>query len=708
MERNPSPSRCSHGGTDIGVGKKTAVLDDALYATFEPGIEYNGSGAPGTNIAASSRGPLEKLESTAENDLRTFSGVAACAATSGVLVNEIKRKSHDNEVMLLRDKTLPVLHSPCNSRIHVTINKGKEKSLSDGDANVRLSMEENDSHSSVESCNSGDFFSRGKKRCNFQQQLIIGSKRVKKQIQENSGSKSYVKQDSSFMNWISNMVKGFSQSIQDDSNTLAFGLANPDHQNLRSDEKLITCNINQDPEPKNMGFKSIFQSLYCPNLKNVETRMSHQEGEACEDLVPGNMVHGIDATPITCCAENNSFYRQYLPTNKSEVSSGRYDAVPSSQPTIKPLNYFNSHKSSKSDPVENKNCSSLGLSKDKEERASHSSSTRQNANNTENIDSDELCERKGAENIFRKSDTPGSLWITRFSPKSPASLIISDHLNERGGSQVQSTDCSKLPTSRKHFSYLNNCQIEVTRELSADDTEACTGLKEDRKLKHKFIPLSSSPGFRNSEPMASMFARRLGAIKHIIPTNRTDSTSQVNLFCLFCGTRGHQLSDCSDIAESDVADLQKNVISCGGLEEPPCLCLKCFQPNHWAISCPTSMSKRKHELKVNAFVNEGSARLLTGEDDDRIFSSCPINDGADHQAERNLNLKRKSNEVISSRIGCSASFKKYCSSSSEENKIKENPITSAPGLAKKQISQVPEGVTDAVRNLRLSRTDILK
>ncbi|KAK7308010.1 hypothetical protein VNO77_41561 [Canavalia gladiata] len=672
MDQNPSPGRQSDGGVDIG--KKVVVSDHDLYTAVEPIVEYKGPSVPGTNLASSSRSPLEKLESSAENDLRNFNFEATCAGTSGANANEIE----NNEMMPPCDKMLPVLHSPCHSIIHMAINKGKEKSLSDGDANVILSREENDSHSSVESCNSAGFFSTAKKRCNFQQQLIIGSKRVKRQIEETSGSKSYVKQDSSFMNWISNMVKGLSQSIQDDSNTLALTLANSDHHNLQSDQKLITCNMNQGPEPKNTGFKSIFQSIYCPSLKNVGTR-TFREGESNEDSEPGKMEHGIDATPITCCAENNTLSKLCFQSNKFEVFTERYDAGPSSQPDIKPLNFFNSQESSKNNLLENKNCSILGLGKNKEEVASHSSSTKQNTDNNDNdnVNSNALSDRKEEENICHRRDNMGSLWITRFSPKFTALL----------------------------------------KEQAANDTEVSTGPKEDKgnndhKSKHKYKPPSSSSGFRNLEPMASMFARRFGAIKHV-PTNTTDNTTQVNMLCLFCGTRGHQLSNCSVIAESELEDVQKNIESYGGLEEQPCLCIKCYQSNHWAVSCPISISTRKHKLEVNAMFsdhgkhfipsNEGSARPLTDEDD-QVLSGDSINDKTDQQPGQNFNLKRKSDF----NAGCNTSFKKYCDSSPEENKFKQNPISSPSRLAERKTLQVPNEIFDAVKKLRLSRTDILK
>lgn len=633
IEQRPSPGRPSNEGIDAGTGKKAVAIDDGLHTVVQPIIEYKCSGAPGTNVASSSKSAFVKMECSAENDLRTVDREADCAAACEVIVNEIKDKSQDNEMMPPCKNVLPVLHSPCNSRIRMTKNKGKEKLLSDADANVRLSMD-NDSHSSVESCNSAGFFSTGMKKRKFQRQLIIGSKRVKKNIEETSGSKSYIEQESSFKNWISSMVKGLSQSTQANSKTLALTFANPDHDDVRSNEKLITCKMNQDPEPKNTGFKSIFQSMYCPSLKNVGTKMFHLE-EGNEDLEPSNMAHGINATPITCYAVNSSLSDRYLQSNKNEASIGRYDTGPL-QPHVRPLNFFNSHESSKNNPVENENCSILDLSKDRVEMASHSSSTMKNTNNTENVDSGAPSERKETENICHRRDTLGSLWITRFSPKSTAALTISDHLNEKDGSE-------------KHISYLNNCKIEESGEQPANDTEASTGLKEDEgnknhKSKYMFSDLSSSPAFTNSEQMASTFARRFGAIKHTIPTNKADSTS-------------HEL------------EVKPLVDDC--------------------------IPSQKHFIASN----EVSARPHTDQ---------ALDDGTDHQADQNINLKRKSNEIITFKTECKSSCKKYCGSSSKENKFKEKPVSSPSRLTEKKTSQVPEGIFDAVKRLQLSRNDILK
>lgn len=338
------------------------------------------------------------------------------------------------------------------------------------------------------------------------------------------------------MNLISSMMKGCSQSTQDEDKSLALNLENPNDHLQWPDQKLLTCNKNQDLELKDAGFRSNVLSMVGAKSNHAGTRMS-QVGEASKDFELGNKVHGIDITPITFYAENNSLYRQYLQSNKLEVSEGRLDTCPPLQPQTRPINPLNSHEHWKNKSLENENLYNSGLSKEKEGMALlslHSSaSTRQN---NENVESYAMYERKEG------------LWITRFLPKSTSPLIDFD---ERGGSEVHSTSCAMLPHSLKHIS-LNNCKIEEAREQSADDQvlsetknlhncsinkEDSTVLKDDkgnqyRTAKHKFNSFTPFPGLRDSGPMVSMFARRLGAIKQCQHTE-----TQVNMACLFYGTK---------------------------------------------------------------------------------------------------------------------------------------------------------------------------
>ncbi|XWS39241.1 hypothetical protein CRYUN_Cryun18bG0033700 [Craigia yunnanensis] len=201
--------------------------------------------------------PLEKLEATAENDLQTLMGDNALVATSKSSGSESTfevKKNFQHHKEIPPEKMSTDKHSPTDSRIRRCRRKGKEKALSDGDVKGMMSKEEDDTHESVESCNSA-VFSTGKKRWGFEQQLTVGSKRVKKKIDESPCSSSFVKQDSSFMNWISNMMKGFLKS-KDETPFLALTVANP-HQSHESPNK------NLDTSDKNWVQK-YWISIYFP------------------------------------------------------------------------------------------------------------------------------------------------------------------------------------------------------------------------------------------------------------------------------------------------------------------------------------------------------------------------------------------------------------------------------------------------------------
>ncbi|WVY97369.1 hypothetical protein V8G54_029520 [Vigna mungo] len=512
LEENPSMKHCN-AGTESDVLNKVVEIEDGLCTRVEHVIECNGSASHGTNIISSGVNPLPKLESTTENDLQTFN----CESIS----NEKKNKFTGNEMMLLRSKNPTIITSPCNRRIRMTRNEGKEKSLSDGDSNVSL-PKENDFHLSGESCRSSGLILAGKKRSNFQQ-VIIGSKKLKKHIQETSCSKSYVQPDSSFMNLVSNMLKRCSQSTQDENKSLALNLENPNHHLQQPDQKLLTCNMSQDPKLKNAGFRSNFQSVAGAKFKNVGAR-KFQVGDASKDFELRNKVHGTDVAPITFYAENNSLYRQYFPSNnKLEVSEGRL--------RTSPINSLNSHEHWVNNSLENENYYKVGITKEKEGMTSlplHSPSTGQNRNNNENAESNAQHERR---EICHKSETVEGLWINRFLPKSTSPSIVFDHLNERGDSGDRSTSFLKNTQSHEHIS-LTNCKIEKAREQSDDDQlfseaqnlrkccineEESTVLKDKGSqyqfVKHKFNSITPFPGLRDSRPMVSMFARTLGAIK---------------------------------------------------------------------------------------------------------------------------------------------------------------------------------------------------
>ncbi|XP_023770535.1 uncharacterized protein LOC111919150 isoform X1 [Lactuca sativa] len=96
-----------------------------------------------------------------------------------------------------------------------------------------------DSHGSIESCKSGNLLTKRKRRVSFEQQLVLGTSGIKKQR--------HVGNDVSFMNWISNMLKG-----------------------LKSQENQSVCDKTQSLESRKMGFQSVFRSLPLQDVKAHE------------------------------------------------------------------------------------------------------------------------------------------------------------------------------------------------------------------------------------------------------------------------------------------------------------------------------------------------------------------------------------------------------------------------------------------------------
>ncbi|KAH0993901.1 hypothetical protein GBA52_005384 [Prunus armeniaca] len=352
--------------------------------------------------------------------------------------------------MLPGNKSVLVKETPTNSKIQKYRRKGKEKALSDGDLNGRMSEDEDDSHESVESCNSAALFSLGKKRWNFEDEFIVGSKRFRKQIQETPTCISYIRQDSSFMNWMSSMVKGFSKSMQDEAPSLALTLAHPDHGHAHSDKKLITCNKNQNAGLKNIGFHSIFQSLYCPKAEQQEARMlndNHQIGEISAELES-------NTTP-------KAFHGEKINLSGVLLSVGKFK------------------KSSSGNEVR-----SAARSKSSSEKAAG-------------------IQEKGNTNSAEEKN-PCNFWFHKKKDRASSNSSLGQN---------------------------------------------------DQKSVSKFNPIFPSPKFRGSEAMASSFARRLDALKHITPSGATGNAAYGNMTCFFCGRKGHHLRECSEIKDTELQEL---------------------------------------------------------------------------------------------------------------------------------------------------------
>lgn len=150
--------------------------------------------------------------------------------------------------------------------------------------------------------------------------------------------------------------------------------------------------------------------------------------------------------------------------------------------------------------------------------------------------------------VLERSDRRVSLWISRLSTKTLRS--------ERGK--------------------------EILVEADLDSNEESADLKSVNEL----CTVLPSRRF-SSEAMASDFARRLDALKHI-----TSSKKGIYSTCLFCGGC-HDVRGCSGVTRSELEYLLlKSSAFDSRVEESPCFCIRCSKPDHWAVSCPVGPTSR--------------------------------------------------------------------------------------------------------------------
>nr|XP_018626409.1 uncharacterized protein LOC104096366 isoform X2 [Nicotiana tomentosiformis] len=597
----------------------------------------------------------ERLEFAVEEDSRnrkknsyTTSPPAECIAENDVHLPGVKETCDQKEEQLLRDSSVPLEASPTYSRSSSYRRKGKGKALSEGNVNSKMSNGEEDSHESVESCNGTGLIPKGKKRWNFEQQSFVGSKRIRTHVHRDSAAESTVARNSSFMTWISNMVKGFSKSNLKESPTLALTFTpNNDEENQgkeTNNQEIVMYDKDHDPISRSMGFQTVFQSLYCPTLKVTEKETPKDNNVLIE--VPPISCHGGDK--VTASAENKA---------SSDIACSKANDELNSTDSLSRLK--------------------TGIGE--ENNTCHSS------------------ERDTVYGTPNRNQSLHSLWITRFSNRTPGTTVLSaDNPKPTAHETLTcSTECRRPnPQAQTSVDCVIEHQISGARETSSgdeDDDVAASSKEINQSNIHPIIP---SAKFKKSEALASLFARRLDALKHILPSSTRGEYSYTRTTCFFCGRSGHDLRNCSEVTESELEVLTRNIRAYNGAEESTCLCIRCFQIDHWAISCPTSSPNRNRNDNLQLFTgNECSSSLLEIKQSQRI-------ELANH-------AYHSKNQLWFARTSGSNQIQKKRISDPVENSLKESKISS--NLVSKEITtDVPKGIFDVIRGLRLSRVDILK
>lgn len=478
---------------------------------------------------------VDRLESMDENNLATLA-VVACEGKGEYLPEDEAGPSGSYR---RREKA-----------------KGKEKALSDENFGGDGEDEDEESFGSVESCNSAGLLSRGKKRPGFEEQLIFGSKRLKTLNQECLGSTSKLKQDSSFMNWISNMTKGIWKGNEEDnspfvaltttSNANGHGQVNA----IVDQQQLSPCCVKENSGCRNTGFQSFFQSIYCPKKQS-------------QDVVDMDFPNDVNAAPL----QELPWIPEHCDISKGDdLSSSGNEIGPVAEPNVSSGKVvFN--QTSKTQSSENKR-------EDKEPNISLMSLSKSKPNEEPKTCGE--ADGKVSPCLTNRNSGLKSLWISRFSSKgSFPQKKASETAKEANAS---ASDAAKTRDSRKMLADKNVIRPSISSVDGPDKPDTV-------------LPIVSSMRIESSEAMASLFARRLEAMKSIMPSGSLAENAeeeQRDLICFYCGKKGHCLRDCLEVTDTELRDLVQNISVRNGREEASSLCIRCFQLSHWAATCPNA------------------------------------------------------------------------------------------------------------------------
>nr|GMD59724.1 Zinc finger, CCHC-type domain containing protein [Ipomoea batatas] len=698
-----------------------------------PQQESNEKAASLGEESGGKREHLEKQESSAENDKQKL---------------VTKEGSEQNEKGVMRENSVPLETSLALRR-----RKGKEKVYSDGNGNSRMSSNEEDSHESVDSCNSTRMFPQGKRQLQLEQPLLVGGKRIKTEMQGHTASTSNVGNDSSFMTWISNMVNGFPKTNREEA-PLPLPLAHSLPGNERNRGEIITYGKNHDVERNNTGFQTMFHLLLCPPSATPEPRALKDDpstGESKEVILPGNdeSNHGeivaydknhnsgsentgfqsmfrslfrppsvmpekrmlkddpptreskevmladkmiIEASPISCHRESSGSDEQIFVSKSDKVITSAL-AHRDGISTKFPIKSFDACKSTSTEKKSSGNSSSRKTTEGGNSSGSlRKLKTRNGNNNSSSHPSESKAVNKDLSNTS-VSHGHGNLWITRFCVKDhPTATNLDEFKEKRDETTQRSPDCTRSNP---------NAAID----------------QKDNNKNAKF----PSPKLKSSEAMASLFARRLDAIKHIVPSTPQNEAMCSRTTCFFCGRRGHDLRNCSEVTETELESLLRNVSSYDGTEDLHSLCIRCLQLNHWAITCPLESSgKQQQQEHGNSVLNSYCASNLhiRPADDDENYpnflakvqgdpSILSNHIGNDTDAD---NLIANGKLISFERMVESIKIKENMAPDLVENVVNENNLLPSPSstLGSNDIGGIPKGAFDAIRRIRVSRGTILK
>lgn len=641
------------------------------------------------------------------------------------------------------------------------LEKGKEKILFDDEDYDSSMKEKEDSNESVESSNGQRLISKGKRAFSFDSKTTEGCKRIKRDSNEHSCPGSLIRNDSSFINWISTITSSFSRY---DQTRTSLALLPQSYHSMKesfgslriSHEKIggVMC--------KTPGFNTFFQALYCPNMiaPNTTSDDHQREGGTSKDVKAmgehykhyanhafGNFLQFNLMDPARGKQTYNDL-KEHL-TNKPLSASGLCivcgggSGKPHSQ-----VSSLNERHNQASYHVENAPSIMIDVSSSnsqihEEFEKNRGQTCAFNSMNTSGSSARKglICaQEKGNGRLSSHPKSPVSmmcreksnylenLWITRFLRKESSPLLRSEKcnlsINDHGAFDKEEKFPEKCVSS-----YLKN-QRESAREVSkhaVNPTFSC-GLKrlDTQMLKPRVSSIIPSKNFKNTDMAASCSAKRFDMNPSKVSHNRNLSCTPIT--CLFCGKNGHSLRECSELADFDLQDVKDFLNLYDGKHMSSRLCIRCFQVNHWAISCPHASLETKNTSNGSFSVAHESCIVRKGKHDSRVnlWSGDKNKQHANKSKLPEREDSRMDAQTVNYRSICADRvlfptakvFKGYRAenivnmdqqaSCSSENKSRKNQITPFYKSIATDVSNEQNGIFKAIRRLRLSRTDVIR
>ncbi|OAY84942.1 hypothetical protein ACMD2_09428 [Ananas comosus] len=646
-------------------------------------------------------------------------------AEVGVNVVSQSRDTSENEDLLA---------NLCNPRAKI-VKKGKEKVIYDEKDNESFPEEREDSRESVESSNGRRLVSKGKRVCESDSEIYSECKKIKKGSDGSSYSGTFLRKNSSFMNWISTITNGPSTSDHP-ATSLALVQQSSDSKNGSFDPLPISHKNDKSTACGIVGFTSLFQSLYCPSIITSSMNDDHKREATCSEklkYVCDDSHHNI----YQPSCDRSNFNLNSSVRETSDQLHNNLKKLPGANETLAvgSIHFVCDREDDKlqnqvSDSAERLHKSICQLENPPPAAVGVSTVKCTSFEQKENIERVGMLHNMGSPSSSNKdgpeiacsvhksssnlaiNNSSGfleSFWITRLFPKIPpissepapcnlGNEFAMERLKERTNMLCSSSneDAALVTEQNKP----DNCSV-----LNQEGQRSFCD-RMDQKLMSNLSPISSSQNFSKSETIASLFAKRLDALRHIKPSSSSCNVSPETSPCFFCGWTGENSKECSEKINTNL-DIP--------LETWPVACLQASSKGKNIFDNSCTVNNGNHE-KIEEKIESQSPSSHDGriilwskdkQKDQRHACLYTVNQGRVGKQTK-LAVHGIDSNAVTENLGEKIVKFNQMASNSSQNKSNGYQVQPYCNLSSCGITDETTAIFEALRQLQLSRTAVIR